>query len=665
MNAKKYLNLILKISLFVLGLTLMAVYIFGATVEVKEGVFTTDNLTVNNKVGIGTATPGYKLDVQGGWIHLTGTGSFGDPATRIGIYDSDNTGGVSGWWFSQNQDGKMAIHQNGIGDRLTIDGAGNVGIGTTSPESQLQLSAPQGNAYGALRMDTSGGSPTLTNTVTLSGVGGGARKDLSQIKLSIGSTDVSNYQGNIFFFTTPSAGILTERMRIDQAGNVGIGTASPSGLLHVKTPATAFSATGGTITTSGGYTIHTFTSSGTFTPNGPGNVEYLVVGGGGGGGGARTTSLVGNGAGGGAGGFRTGTGFAVTAQGYSITVGAGGAGGGVGPNGPATAGGNSAFSTITSTGGGPGSGYDAMPATCAGGSGGGDVYVGDCSSNLGTAGQGNDGGGSGSYGGGGGGGASAVGVAGTGNGGNGGAGTASSISGSSVTYGGGGGGGTNGATAGTGGAGGGGGGSNSNSAGNAGTANTGGGGGGGGNSGSGTSTGGAGGSGIVIIRYSASSVSADAIFVNSINGNVGIGTTTPGNILTVVQNSATDPIADAWTVYSSRRWKKNIQPIDGALDKVLKLNGVTFDWKANDRHDIGMIAEDVGKIIPEVVEYEENGTDAKSLNYDKLVAVLVEALKEQQKKQEQQQEQLNKQQAQMEKQQEEIETLKEQINRNN
>jgi len=122
------------------------------------------------------------------------------------------------------------------------------------------------------------------------------------------------------------------------------------------------------------------------------------------------------------------------------------------------------------------------------------------------------------------------------------------------------------------------------------------------------------------------------------NGNVGIGTDNPANLLTVQQNSATDPIADAWTVYSSRRWKTNTQPIPEALDKVQRLRGVSFDWKANGKHDIGLIAEEVGEVIPEVVAYEENGTDAKSVDYARLVTVLIEAIKEQQQEIEQQQE---------------------------
>ncbi len=114
----------------------------------------------------------------------------------------------------------------------------------------------------------------------------------------------------------------------------------------------------------------------------------------------------------------------------------------------------------------------------------------------------------------------------------------------------------------------------------------------------------------------------------AISGNVGIGTTNPSTILSVVQSSATDPIADAWTVYSSRRWKTNIEPLTGALDKVQALRGVSFDWKADGKHDIGMIAEEAGKIIPEVVVYEENGIDAISLDYARITAVLVEAVKE-------------------------------------
>jgi hypothetical protein len=114
-------------------------------------------------------------------------------------------------------------------------------------------------------------------------------------------------------------------------------------------------------------------------------------------------------------------------------------------------------------------------------------------------------------------------------------------------------------------------------------------------------------------------------------GNLGFGTTSAPNILTVVQRSSTQPIADSWTTYSSRRWKKNIRTLDGALDKVMHLRGVSYDWKADGKHDIGLIAEEVGQVVPEVVDYEDNGIDAKSVDYARLVSVLIEAVKEQQR----------------------------------
>ncbi len=119
------------------------------------------------------------------------------------------------------------------------------------------------------------------------------------------------------------------------------------------------------------------------------------------------------------------------------------------------------------------------------------------------------------------------------------------------------------------------------------------------------------------------------LFVSDL-GNVGIGTLGPTNILTVMQSSATDPIADAWTTYSSRRWKINIRPLEGALDKVGHLRGVSYQRKGDGKPDIGLIAEEVGKVVPEVVAYEENGTDAKSVDYARLTALLIEAVKEQQ-----------------------------------
>jgi hypothetical protein len=246
-------------------------------------------------------------------------------------------------------------------------------------------------------------------------------------------------------------------------------------------------ATGGTITEVGGYRIHTFTASGTFTPNGVGNVEYLVVAGGGAGGNGTATGY--ESGGGGAGGFLTGT-LGVVGIPYTVTVGNGGAArtsSSSGNNGE-----NSVFSSITAIGGGGGASSPNVGNS--GGSGGGGSHN-MTAAGTGTSGQGFAGATPGAASkGGGGGGASALGGLGDG-----GAGMASSISGTAVTYAGGGGGVLYASVAG--GSGGGGAGVVSGYGnGTAGTANTGGGGGGANQNGTNTG-GGAGGSGIVIVRY--------------------------------------------------------------------------------------------------------------------------------------------------------------------
>ena len=249
-------------------------------------------------------------------------------------------------------------------------------------------------------------------------------------------------------------------------------------------------ANGGTITTDGDYKVHTFTSNGTFTPtsvSGDGFVEYLVIAGGGAGA-ADGSTTAGNG-GGGAGGYRTGM-LAVTAQDYSITVGAGGVGA-LSAN--AVTGGDSVFSSITADGGG-GGGYYINTAGEGGGSGGGGGANSGAGGGVTTAGFGNAGeAGSSGQGDGGGGAGEAGGTDGTGQGGDG---LASSITGSSVTRAGGGGGSRASGGARAGGDGGGGAGGNGGAGGD-GSANTGGGG------GAGVSGGesGSGGSGIVIIRF--------------------------------------------------------------------------------------------------------------------------------------------------------------------
>jgi len=113
-------------------------------------------------------------------------------------------------------------------------------------------------------------------------------------------------------------------------------------------------------------------------------------------------------------------------------------------------------------------------------------------------------------------------------------------------------------------------------------------------------------------------------------GKVGIGETDPTHALEITVGGTT--LADHWTVRSSLRWKTNIHTLDGALQTVERLRGVSYDSKADGKHEIGVIAEEVGKVLPEVVSYEQNGVDAQGVDYSRLTALLIEAIKQQEVK---------------------------------
>lgn len=95
-----------------------------------------------------------------------------------------------------------------------------------------------------------------------------------------------------------------------------------------------------------------------------------------------------------------------------------------------------------------------------------------------------------------------------------------------------------------------------------------------------------------------------------IGGNLGV----TGIVTSVDYNSVSDISL-----------KENIKPLENSLEKVCKLQGVSFDWKRDGSSTIGLIAQEVEKIYPELVG-DNNGI--KTLSYSNLVAVLIESIKE-------------------------------------
>jgi len=494
-------------------------------------ILTTYTVTVG--AGGATGAPG----ANGSVSSIAGTGLTTISSTGGG---GGGDGGSPGRAGGSGGGGAGAGATGQVGGTATSGQGNNGGTGSSSLPNYGGGGGGGAGAVGGTGSSTAGGAGGAGSASSISGssvtyAGGGGGGTFSGGTAGAGGAGGGANGNSATAATANTGGGGGGGSNVPVVG----GSTGGSGIVIISYTSATPKFVGGTLTTSGGNQIHTFTSSGTLSPLTPVTASYLVVAGGGGGGST-------GGGGGGAGGYLASTTTLYSGATYVVTVGAGGA------NAPSenvgnTNGGDSVLSgtgitTITSTGGGRGScSGGTSNAAQTGGSGGGggmgNPYTGGAS---GTSGQGSAGGngfqtasafnGAG----GGGGGASAVGAntnAGGTQGGNGGAGSASSISGSSVTYAGGGGGGLRpSGTASSGGSGGGGGGGHASTLPSAGTANTGGGGGGGG-----TTASGAGGSGTVIISYAGSQVFNGGL-VTSSGGNT-IHTFNATGALTPVTNN--------------------------------------------------------------------------------------------------------------------------------
>ena len=183
-------------------------------------------LTVNynGDVGIGTTNPGAKLDI------------FDSTNAIARLTTSTRT------WMIEGTGGKFGISDLTAGiDRFTITKIGNVGIGTTSPDGTLDIQQTiSGGAGNFLYLSTPPHGSTnndLSRIVWRDGTTqDGGRYNIATIAAQLihGGFGVG---GNLIFSTKESGGdqtgFPTERMRITNSGNVGIGTASPAAKLHI------------------------------------------------------------------------------------------------------------------------------------------------------------------------------------------------------------------------------------------------------------------------------------------------------------------------------------------------------------------------------------------------------------------------------------------------
>ncbi len=530
------------------------------------------------ELNVADGTVGQALTTDG-----AGTLSFGDSGASVTISDTAPGSASAGdlWWKSDT--GRLKVYYDDGSGAQWVDafpvGSSDPAVGgdLTGTASNAQIAA---NAVGTAEIATDAvtSNEIVANAVSTSEIGTNAvtanelatTLDLSSktvtlpaasVTAHVTQTDTSVLEYNIALlaFKLASANSLAQFQMVDQVVDefvdaTGIDASAStnevltSGYYGGGETATV---TGGTITTHGSYTVHTFTASGTFEADVAGTADVLIVGGGGSSGGGHYNG--GSGGGGGAGGVRVLSSQAVSATTHAVTVGDGATGSQYGNNGVDSS--VVLGSTLTASGGG-GGGFGTVDTSdsrdgLAGASGGGGG-IGQTAKSGGAGNtpstspvQGYAGGNAATGGAGGGGGASEVGAIAPGAGSLGGVGGDGIQNdwrtGSNVYYGGGGGG--SGLSTSSYIAGGEGGGGKSGRAGNnvgtAGTANTGGGGGGSHGANGSHWPGASGGSGIVVIRYDTTAGFTDPANMSLVSTTTTAeATPTTGDIVMLMEDAA-------------------------------------------------------------------------------------------------------------------------------
>jgi hypothetical protein len=191
----------------------------NSNIAIKSNNISTIFITGSNQnVGIGTTTPNAKLSVNGAISVLAGTIPNGN-GLHLGFDGA--TGYISGYdagvdWRNIDYNGSLHTFRTVDNERMRITSAGNVGIGTTTPNTKLSITSVWSNGTD---------SPLISSQVD--------SETLNKIGTYVESTTTAATA--MTFYTHPANSSTSEKMRITSAGNVGIGTTTPAEKLEVST----------------------------------------------------------------------------------------------------------------------------------------------------------------------------------------------------------------------------------------------------------------------------------------------------------------------------------------------------------------------------------------------------------------------------------------------
>jgi hypothetical protein len=199
--------------------------------------FSLDNATGN--IGIGTTSPGYKLDINTVGGSTATTRLYGNDQSNVRLRLENVGSGGRTWELvgglpGANNSNFSLYDVTGTATRLTVNSSGNVGIGTTNPSNILHLHSDSG-IYSLIR----GANANLASNLAFNHGGGGGRTGVNgQWNISFGSAETNfgatpNLAGGLAFWHQDDGGTINDVMRLKTdktvlfAGNVGIGSTSP------------------------------------------------------------------------------------------------------------------------------------------------------------------------------------------------------------------------------------------------------------------------------------------------------------------------------------------------------------------------------------------------------------------------------------------------------